>query len=158
VLDRVIRDVPPPPEGEDKTRALIFDSVFDQYRGVVCYVRVVDGELRPGEHVKFFSNPDMVYEILDVGFFRLDMIKQDHLVAGDVGYLVAGVRKLGDAKVGDTVIDADDPAGEALPGYKPMKPMVFSGLYPVDTGKRMKQLGNVSIPKDAFLAVLKVER
>jgi GTP-binding protein LepA len=133
VLDRVIRDVPPPPAGGEKTRALIFDSVFDQYRGVVCYVRVVDGSLRPGEHVTFFSNPDVVYEILDVGFFRLDMLKRDRLVAGDVGYLVAGVRKLGDAKVGDTVIDADDPAGEPLPGYKPMKPMVFSGLYPVDT-------------------------
>ncbi len=133
VLRRVVRDIPHPVESSDPTRALIFDSVFDQYRGVVAYVRVADGELRKGQRIQFFSNPDEWYEVLDVGIFRLDMIKREKLVAGDVGYLVAGVKEIGDAKVGDTVIDAARPATERLPGYKPMKPMVFSGLYPVET-------------------------
>jgi len=133
LLERVIRDVPPPSPGGEKTRALIFDSVFDQYRGVVAYVRVVDGELRPGQMVSFFSNRAERFEVQEVGTFRLDMIERPRLVAGDVGYLIAGVKRLGDAKVGDTVIDAEDPAPVRLPGYKPMKPMVFSGLYPVDT-------------------------
>jgi len=133
ILDHVIRDIPPPPLGGDKTRALIFDSVFDQYRGVVCYLRVTDGDIRPGQHVSFFSNPGVPYEVLEVGIFRLDMLKRDALIAGDVGYLIAGIKNLGDARVGDTVVNAEDPALEPLPGYKPMKPMVFSGLYPVDT-------------------------
>ena len=133
ILDHVIRDIPPPSEGGEKTRALIFDSVFDQYRGVVCYLRVTDGFVRPGQHVTFYSNPGVVYEALEVGIFRLDMLKRDRLQAGDVGYLIAGVKTLSDARVGDTVVDAKDPAPEPLPGYKPMKPMVFSGLYPVDT-------------------------
>ena len=133
VIDRVIRDVPPPKVGEDdKTRALIFDSVFDQYRGVVCYVRVTDGELRKGERVFFHANPDEEYEVLEAGIFRLDMIKRDRLVSGDVGYLIAGVKELGDAKVGDTVMEVGK-ATTPLPGYQPMKPMVFSGLYPVET-------------------------
>jgi len=133
ILDHVIRDIPPPPQGGDKTRALIFDSVFDQYRGVVCYLRVTDGDIRPGQHVAFFSNPGVQYEVLEVGIFRLDMLKRDYLIAGDVGYLIAGIRTLGDASVGDTVVNAEDPALLPLPGYKPMKPMVFSGLYPVET-------------------------
>jgi GTP-binding protein LepA len=133
VLDRVVSDVPPPGVGGKKTRALIFDSVFDQYRGVVAYVRVVDGELSKGARIRFFSNPYEDYEVLDTGIFRLDMIRRDRLTAGDVGYLIAGVKRIGDAKVGDTVVDARHPAEERLPGYKPMKPMVFSGLYPVDT-------------------------
>jgi GTP-binding protein LepA len=133
LLEKVIRDVPPPPPGGEKIRALIFDSVFDQYRGVVAYVRITDGELRPGQEVTFFSNPEESYEVLEVGIFRLDMIKGQGLRAGDVGYLIAGVKQLGEARVGDTVIDAQDPAPEPLAGYQPMKPMVFSGLYPVDT-------------------------
>ncbi|HYV50713.1 MAG TPA: translation elongation factor 4 [Dongiaceae bacterium] len=133
IVDHVIRDIPPPPRGGDKTRALIFDSVFDQYRGVVCYLRVTDGDIRPGQHVAFFSNPGVQYEVLEVGIFRLDMLKRDALIAGDVGYLIAGIRTLSDASVGDTVVNAEDPALEPLPGYKPMKPMVFSGLYPVET-------------------------
>ncbi|HET9235376.1 MAG TPA: translation elongation factor 4, partial [Candidatus Eisenbacteria bacterium] len=133
ILDHVIRDIPAPPPGDEKTRALIFDSVFDQYRGVVCYLRVTDGTVHPGQHVRFFSNPEVVYEVLEVGIFRLDMLKRERLVAGDVGYLIAGVKTLSDARVGDTVVDAEDPAPKPLPGYKPMKPMVFSGLYPVDT-------------------------
>jgi len=133
LLERVIRDIPPPPAGGGKTRALIFDSVFDQYRGVVAYVRVVDGELRPGQMVSFFANKSEKFEVQEVGTFRLEMIRRPQLVAGDVGYLIAGVKRLGDAKVGDTVTDSAAPAPAPLPGYKPMKPMVFSGLYPVDT-------------------------
>jgi GTP-binding protein LepA len=133
VLARIIELVPPPAESSGPTRALIFDSVFDQYRGVVAYVRVVDGALRTGEEVFFFSNPEERYEVLETGIFRLDTIKRPALVAGDVGYLIAGVKQIGDAKVGDTVTTAADPARERLPGYKPMKPMVFSGLYPIDT-------------------------
>ena len=120
-------------DADGPLRALIFDSVFDQFRGVVAYVRVVDGSLQRGQRVKFFSNPEEAYEVLEVGIFRLDMIKRDRLDAGDVGYLIAGVKTIGDATVGDTVVDAEDPAPSRLPGYKPMKPMVFSGLYPVNT-------------------------
>jgi len=133
LLERVILDVPAHAKGCDTTRALIFDSVFDQYRGVVAYVRITDGSLFPGQRVSFFSNPGEVYEVAEVGIFRLDMIKSRELVAGDVGYLIAGVKQLGEARVGDTVLDADNRATEELPGYKAMKPMVFSGLYPVDT-------------------------
>ena len=133
VLGRILRDIPPPDVGAEITRALIFDSVFDQFRGVVAYVRVVDGELQRGQQIRFFSNPEEIYEVLEVGIFRLDMIPKPTLSSGDVGYLIAGVKRLGDAKVGDTVIDAKPPAPARLPGYKPMKPMVFSGLYPVDT-------------------------
>ena len=133
VLDRVIADVPAPPAGSKKTRALIFDSIFDQYRGVVSYVRMMDGILRPGQEIAFHSNRSQTYEVLEVGLFRLDMIKKPELVPGDVGYLIAGVKRLGDVRVGDTVIDAGNTAAEALPGYRPMKPMVFSGLYPMDT-------------------------
>jgi len=133
VLERVIRDIRPPAPGKPETRALIFDSVFDQYRGVVAYVRVVDGALRRGEMVYFHANPAEKYEVLEVGIFRLQMIKRDVLEAGDVGYLVGGVKQIGDVKVGDTVMVTSDPAQKPLSGYQPMKPMVFSGLYPVET-------------------------
>jgi translation elongation factor EF-4 len=84
ILDHVIRDIPPPSNGGDKMRALIFDSVFDQYRGVVCYLRVTDGNIRPGQRVAFFSNPGVLYEVLEVGIFRLDMLKREELVADGV--------------------------------------------------------------------------
>jgi len=133
ILDRVVEEIPPPAPGAARTRALIFDSVFDQYRGVVAYVRITDGELRPGRMIRFFSNPEEAYEVLEVGFFRLEMVKSERLTSGDVGYLIAGVKRLREIRVGDTVVDAENPATQALPGYQPMKPMVFSGLYPVDT-------------------------
>jgi GTP-binding protein LepA len=133
VLERVIRDVPPPAPGGKAPRGLIFDSVFDQYRGVICYVRMMDGALEAGRNIVFFSHRDQDYEVMEVGSFRLDMIRKDRLSAGDVGYLIAGVKNLGEARVGDTVLEAGDRESKPLPGYRPMKPMVFSGLYPVAT-------------------------
>jgi GTP-binding protein LepA len=123
----------PPPEGDSKKplRALIFDSAFDQYRGAVAYVRVFDGVLRPGMKVKL-SSAGNVYEVMEVGIFRLKMIPRDSLFAGEVGYMVAGIKEIGDANVGDTVVDAADPDPVPLPGYRKVKPMVYSGLYPTD--------------------------
>lgn len=133
VLERVVRDIPPPPPGEPETRALIFDSVFNQFRGVVAYVRVVDGAVKTGQQIVFRAHPEESYEVLETGIFRLEMIKKPQIVAGDVGYIIAGVKQIGDATVGDTVLDAGNKGGDALPGYQPMKPMVFSGLYPIET-------------------------
>ena len=133
VLAAVVDRIPPPQVTDDPARALIFDSVFDQYRGVVAYVRVVDGKIKKGDRVYFHSNPEEFYEVLEPGIFRLDMIARKELEAGDVGYIIGGVKRLGDAKVGDTVMLVDSPAKEPLAGYKPMKPMVFSGMYPVET-------------------------
>ncbi|RMF93529.1 MAG: elongation factor 4 [Nitrospinota bacterium] len=128
IIDRI-----PAPQGDPQAplRALIFDSVFDRYRGAVAYIRIVDGTLREGMPVRFFST-QRDYEAEEVGILRLGRIRKPVLEAGEVGYLIAGVKELRDARVGDTVTEADRPAAEPLPGYKEIKPMVFAGLYPVN--------------------------
>jgi len=132
VLEAVIAKVPPPDDRRDGTlQALIFDSVFDQFRGVIVYVRVVRGSIRPGETILFHST-DKRYEVLEVGVLRLGLEPRSELVSGDVGYVIANVKVVADAKVGDTILDAGDPNPEPLPGYRPVKPMVFSGLYPME--------------------------
>ncbi len=132
LLEEMIRRVPPPEGDPDApVRALIFDSAFDQYRGAVAYVRVVDGVLRKGMTIRFFSN-GQEYLVDEVGTLRLTMVPKDELSAGEVGYVVAGVKNLADAKVGDTITDAARPAAEPLIGYVEAKSMVFSGFYPVD--------------------------
>ncbi len=133
VLEAVVARVPPPRGRPERPfRALIFDSQFDSFRGVVAHVRVVEGRVRPGRTI-LFVNRRKRYEVAEVGIFRLEMVPTDELVAGQVGYVVAGVKNVEDAQVGDTLADGDEEAPEALPGYRPVKPMVFSGLYPVDT-------------------------
>jgi GTP-binding protein LepA len=133
LLERVIEVVPPPtgdPDGKLKT--LIFDSFFDVYKGAVIHVRVVDGILRPGQKVRMLAN-GRVFEAMEIGFFRLTMEPARELRAGEVGYIVTGIKSLNETKVGDTVTLDDDPCEGALPGFRDIKPMVFSGLYPVDS-------------------------
>jgi GTP-binding protein LepA len=136
LLEAIVERVPPPlDKSADPFRALIFDSEFNQFRGVIPTLRVVDGEVRPGTRVRFHAagQAGQVYEVVEVGTFRLGLIPAPLLRSGEVGYIVAGVKDVAEVQVGDTVLDADRPAAEPLPGYQPMKPMVFSGLYPVDT-------------------------
>jgi GTP-binding protein LepA len=134
LLDQVIARVPPPRGQRDAPlRSLIFDSGYDPYRGVVAYVRVVDGEMRGRTRIKFMSNGH-VSESEEVGVIAPDPVPVDVLAAGDVGYLVAGVKDVRHAKVGDTLTVAKGGAREPLPGYREPKPMVWSGLYPAEGG------------------------
>ncbi len=130
ILDAVVKRVPAP-NGDDEAplRALIFDSVFDAFRGSIVYLRVFDGTLREGEKVRFFHNA-RVFEAEEVGVLEMKRTRTGVLTAGSVGYLIAGVRDVHDTKVGDTVVSAASPALTPLPGYKEVKPMVFSGMYP----------------------------
>ncbi len=132
LLERIV-EVVPPPEGDPDAplRALIFDSFYDQYQGAVPSIRVVDGRIRPGMRIEFGA-ADAAYEVDEVGFMRLGRVKQKELTPGDVGYVIAAIKRVSDTRVGDTVLDADRPAAELLPGYQDVKPMVFSGLYPTD--------------------------
>ncbi len=129
-----IIDQVPPPSGveEGPLRALIFDSLYDQYRGVICFIRVVDGEVRKGGRIRFHST-GREYEVEEIGRLRIERIPCDSLQAGEVGYLIAGVKKLSEARVGDTVTGSEASTVAPLPGYKPLKPMVFSGVYPVNS-------------------------
>ena len=133
LLEQVVRDIPPPVGNlEAPLRALIFDSKFDQYRGVVALVRVVDGSLRAGEMIRFLSS-DKRYEVAEVGRLRLKLDPVESLHAGQVGYVVAGVKTVADARVGDTLGAAEAENLIALPGFRDVKSMVFSGLYPIDS-------------------------
>ena len=130
ILEAVVQRIPPP-HGDPKAppRALIFDSVFDQYRGSIVYIRVFEGTLEEKMRVMFFSN-GKVFEAEELGILELERVRTRRLSAGDVGYLIAGAKDVHDTKVGDTVTSADNPAKEPWPGYKLVKPMVFAGLYP----------------------------
>jgi len=130
ILEAIVHRIPPPIGSPDEPlRALIFDSVFDAYRGVIVYLRVFEGTLREGEQILFFSNGKQ-FQAEEVGVFELSRARTGILSAGDVGYLIAGIKDVHDSSVGDTVTHADRPASKPLPGYRKVKPMVFSGLYP----------------------------
>ena len=133
LLEKVIADVPPPSGDPDAPfRALIFDSKFDQYRGVVCLVRVVDGVLKAGDHIQFLST-GAEHEVTEVGKLHLKLDAEPVLTAGQVGYVVAGIKTVADARVGDTIAIAGlVPAPQPLAGFRETKSMVFSGLYPID--------------------------
>ena len=132
VLEAVVERVPPPGGDPDAPlRALIFDSCYDQYLGAVPTIRVFDGTLRPGMSITFGA-VDSCYEVTEVGHLRLGRIPSGSVGPGEVGYLVAAIKAVADTRVGDTVLDAANPAGELLPGYQDAKPMVFAGLYPSD--------------------------
>jgi GTP-binding protein LepA len=132
LLEWMIAKIPPPAgERSARLRALVFDSSFDQYRGAIAYVRVVEGTLKAGMKVRLFS-AQSVYEVMETGIFRLGMFPRSELYAGEVGYVVAGMRNIADASVGDTVVEADDPSPVQLGGYRAMKSMVYSGIYPTD--------------------------
>jgi GTP-binding protein LepA len=132
ILDAVIRRIPPPGGDTGKPlRALIFDSVFDYYRGAIAYVRVVDGEIHRGESIKFLAT-GKVFEADEIGTLRLKRQPADSLRTGEVGYVIANVKNLKDSKVGDTITHAQKPAEKPLPGFRDPKPMVFSGMFPTD--------------------------
>ncbi len=132
LLDRVVRAVPSPEGDADApARAMIFDSVYDTYRGVVTYVRVVDGRLSPREKVRMMST-GTTYELLEIGVSSPEPVPTKGLAVGEVGYLITGVKDVRQSKVGDTVTNHAHPAEQSLGGYEDPKPMVFSGLYPID--------------------------
>ncbi len=135
VLEAVVARIPPPSGDPDKPlKALVFDSWFDNYQGVVVLVRVIDGAIRPGQRVHTMSNKH-AFEVLDVGKFTPKREKLPALEAGEVGYVATGVREVGDTKIGDTLTDVACPTDSPFPGYKDVKPLVFCGLYPTDTSK-----------------------
>ncbi|MBI4408495.1 MAG: elongation factor 4 [Gemmatimonadetes bacterium] len=132
LLERIVAKLPPPKGDPDAPlRALIFDSYYDKYQGAVPNIRVVDGYIRPGMRIAFGAT-DAAYQVDEVGYLRLRRVPQPELGPGEVGYVVAGIKRVSDTRVGDTILDADRRAKELLPGYRDVKPMVFSGLYPTD--------------------------
>jgi len=130
IFEAIVQRIPPP-DGQSTAplRALVFDSIFDYYRGAITYIRVVDGEVHQGDQITFFSS-GKTFEVDEVGILHLKRYPTDHLSTGEVGYLIAGVKRLQDAKVGDTITSADHPASQPLPGFREPKPMVFSGMFP----------------------------
>jgi len=153
ILEAIIARIPPPRENPDKLlRCSVFDSLYDTYRGVVSYVRVFSGSVKRGQRVKLFAT-DEVHEVKEVGVFTPRMTVRAKLVAGDVGYVIANMKSASEVKIGDTMTDATHPCAEPLPGYKVIQPMVFSGVYPVDSSDyealRMA-LGKLQINDPAF--------
>ena len=135
LLDAVIDRIPcPNGEINSNLRGLIFDSVFDSYRGVVIQTRIVDGKLKVGDKIRFMST-GASHEVTELGVSTPKEEKVKELVSGDVGYVCASIKKISDVKIGDTITLDDNPAKEVLPGYKEIKPMVYSGIYPVETNK-----------------------
>ena len=136
LLEEIVRRVPPPEGNPDAPlRALIFDSFYDKYQGAVPMIRVVDGQLRQGVRITFGAMPEAVYPVDEVGYTRLGRFAVQQLGPGEVGYLIAGIKKVSDTKVGDTILDADQRAAELLPGYREIKPMVFAGVYPTEANQ-----------------------
>lgn len=132
LLERIVRDVPPPSgEAGAPLQALIFDSVYDNYKGVICYVRVMNGTLEAGKNVRFMAT-GRDYQIDEVGVFKPDMVKVERLGPGEVGFICASIKTIDEAHVGDTITDSAKPAAAPLAGYKKVKPVVFCGFYPVE--------------------------
>ena len=131
---RAIIDRVPAPKGDPTApaKALIFDSVFNSFRGIIAYFRVIDGEIRKNQHVKFM-NTGMDYHADEIGVLKLTPLQKDIIKAGDVGYIISGIKDAKEVKVGDTITDFEHPATKAIQGFEDVKPMVFAGLYPVDT-------------------------
>jgi GTP-binding protein LepA len=135
ILETIIERIPPPPTyKDDYTRALVFDSLFDTYRGVVTYVRTFSGELKTGTPILLMGS-NLRYDIKEVGIFTPKQIRTESLKAGQVGYLIANIKTTAEVKIGDTLTNAQKPAPEPLPGFKTITPMVFSGIYPIDTSQ-----------------------
>lgn len=133
ILEAVVARIPEPDYSSDKPlKALIFDSTYDAFRGAIAYVRVMEGSVNVGEKIKFFAH-HAEYEVTEVGHFRLTRVPTKSLKAGDVGYIIGSVKDIKDVKVGDTITTVRNPAPAALPGYREVKPMVFSGIFPIDS-------------------------
>ena len=133
ILEEIV-DLVPPPQGdvEAPLKALIFDSVYDNYRGVILSVRIHEGVVKPGDEIMLMSN-GKTFEVDEVGIMSPDEVKRDYLMVGDVGYITASIKTIQDTNVGDTITLADNPTQEPLEGYRQMNPMVFAGFYPVDS-------------------------
>lgn len=135
ILEQIVEYVPAPAgDIEAPLKALIFDSVYDSYRGVVLNVRIMDGMVKPGDKIQMMSN-GKTFDVTEVGVFSPKAIQRDALMVGDVGYITAAIKTVKDTQVGDTVTLANNPAQEALEGYRQMNPMVYCGLYPIDTSR-----------------------
>jgi GTP-binding protein LepA len=135
ILEQIVEKVPAPAgDPEAPLKALIFDSLYDAYRGVVAYIRVVEGTVKPGQKIKMMAT-GKEFEVIEVGVFTPKATPTDELTVGDVGFLTAAIKNVGDTRVGDTITSAANQAAEALPGYRKLNPMVYCGLYPIDTAK-----------------------
>ncbi|MGN0553986.1 MAG: translation elongation factor 4 [Oscillospiraceae bacterium] len=136
VLERIVTDIPAPKGDIDAPlKALIFDCFYDSYKGVIIYVRVIDGEVKIGQRIRLMAT-GAEFDVVETGYMgAVDHVNAGTLKAGEVGYITASIKSIGDTKVGDTVTDADDPCENALPGYREVNPMVFSGIYPADGAK-----------------------
>ncbi len=136
VLEAIVQHLPPPEGDEEKPlTALIFDSIYDTYRGVIVHVRVKDGRIKAGQEIKMMHT-GKVFNVIEVGYFRPgELLTAEELLAGDVGYIVANIKNVRDTAVGDTITRTDKPAAAALPGYKKVQRMVFCGLYPADNAR-----------------------
>jgi GTP-binding protein LepA len=154
VLEGIVQRIPPPPRLEDeKLRALIFDSLFDIYRGVVAYARVFSGNIVAGQSVKLMST-SKTYEIKEVGIFTPKPLAQKDLLAGDVGYFIANIKSTAEIKIGDTLTEQRNPSREPLLGFQEIRPMVFSGIYPINTAdfEHLKTaMGKLQINDSAFV-------
>ncbi|HHV71178.1 MAG TPA: elongation factor 4 [Clostridia bacterium] len=133
ILEAIVKKIPAPKGSEDESlKALIFDSHFDPYKGVIAYFRIVSGRIYPGMKIQLMAT-NKQFEVNEIGVFRPHMVLVDELRAGEVGFLAAGIKNVKNCRVGDTITDAERPAEEPLPGYKKITPMVYCGLYPVET-------------------------
>lgn len=163
LFEAIVQRIPPPShDAGGKTRALVFDCRYDPYRGVVVHIRMFGGKIKPGQTIRFMSSGSE-YKIENTGVFKIKLEETRELNEGDVGYFIAGIKTVSDVRVGDTVTLADDPADEVLPGFKEVKPVVFSSIYPVDTNDyeelrdSMEKLklndASLTYEKDASLAL-----
>ena len=133
IIEAIISDVPAPKgDPEAPLQAMVFDSVFNSFRGIIAYFRVLNGSIKKGDKVKFF-NSGKTYHADEIGILRMDMEPKKEIKTGDVGYIISGIKSAADVKVGDTITTAENPATEAVKGFEEVKPMVFAGIYPVDT-------------------------
>ncbi|MDR3157361.1 MAG: translation elongation factor 4 [Lactobacillales bacterium] len=135
LLEQIVSMVPAPSGSvEAPLKALIFDSIYDSYRGVILNIRVIDGVVKPGDVIQLMSN-EKTFEVTEVGIFSPKTMQRDELMVGDVGYIAAAIKTVKDTRVGDTITLANNPAKESLPGYRKLNPMVYCGLYPIDTSR-----------------------
>ncbi|RPF55577.1 translation elongation factor 4 [Aquisalibacillus elongatus] len=133
ILERIVTDIPAPSgKSENPTKALIFDSLYDSYRGVIAYICVKEGSLKVGDEIKMMQT-DKTFQVSDLGVFTPNPVSKEELTVGDVGFLTASIKNVGDSRVGDTITLAKQPAEEPLPGYKRLNPMVYCGLFPVES-------------------------
>lgn len=152
ILEAIVDRIPSPPPGDGTLRALVFDSLFDTYRGVVSYIRVFSGDLKAGSQVRLMST-NQSYDVKEVGIFTPKMTATAALSVGDVGYFIGNIKSTAEIKIGDTLTDSKKPATEPLPGFKEVQPMVYSGIYPINTAdfEQLKAaMGKLQINDAAF--------